>query len=56
MRNILVDIERNRIRVVFKYDEDELVVRLKLHEADELSGKLNELLSDFGKRKKVRID
>ncbi len=56
MREIIADIERNRIRIVFKYDEDELVVRLKLNEAKALSDKLNELLSDFEKRKKVRID
>ncbi len=56
MRDILVDIERNRIRLVIKYDEDETVIRLKQDEARELSGKLNELLSDFEKRKKVRID
>lgn len=56
MREILADIERNRIRIVVKHDEDETVIRLKLNEASELSGKLNELLSDFEKRKKVRID
>ena len=56
MREILADIERNRIRLVIKYEDDETVIRLKLNEARELSGKLNELLSDFGKRKKVRID
>jgi len=56
MREILADIERNRIRIVVKYDEDETVIRLKLNEASELSEKLNELLSDFEKRKKVRID
>jgi len=56
MREILADIERNRIRIVFKHGEDETVIRLKLNEASELSGKLIELLSDFEKRKKVRID
>jgi len=56
MREILADIERNRIRIVVKYDEDETIIRLKLDEASELSGKLNELLLDFEKRKKVRID
>ncbi len=56
MKEILVDIERNRIRLVIKHDEDEAIIRLKLDEARELSGKLNELLSDFEKRKKVRID
>jgi hypothetical protein len=56
MREILADIERNRIRIVVKHDEDETVIRLKLNEASELSGKLNELRSDFEKRKKVRID
>jgi hypothetical protein len=56
MRDIQVDIERNRIRLVIKHDEDEAVIRLKRDEARELSGKLNELLSDFEKRKKVRID
>ncbi len=56
MKEILVDIERNRIRLVIKHDEDETVIRLKRDEARELSGKLNELLLDFEKRKKVRID
>ncbi|KCZ73268.1 hypothetical protein ANME2D_00334 [Candidatus Methanoperedens nitroreducens] len=56
MREILADIERNRIRIVIRYDEDEMVVRLKLNEARELSEKLNELLLDFEERKKIRID
>ncbi len=56
MREMLVDIERNRIRLVIKHDEDEAVIRLKPDEARELSEKLNELLSDFEKRRKVRID
>ena len=56
MREILADIERNRIRMVFKQDEDETIIRLKLNEAKALSGKLDELVSDFEKRKQVRID
>jgi len=56
MREILADIERNRIRIVIKHDEDETVIRLKMNEAGELSEKLKELLTDFEKRKKVRID
>ena len=56
MREILVDIERNRVRLMIKHDEDETIIRLRLNEAGELSGKLNELLSDFEKRKRVRID
>ncbi|MFZ3059816.1 MAG: hypothetical protein WA102_08755 [Candidatus Methanoperedens sp.] len=56
MREILADIERNRIRLVFKHDEDETIIRLKLNDAKALSGKLDELLSDFEKRKQVRID
>ncbi|MCZ7357086.1 MAG: hypothetical protein O8C66_05585 [Candidatus Methanoperedens sp.] len=56
MKEILTDIERNRIRIVIRYDEDEIVIRLKINEALELSGKLTELISDFEKRKKVRID
>ncbi len=56
MREIRADIERNRIRIVVKHDGDETVIRLKLNEASELAGKLNELLLDFEKRKKVRID
>ncbi|MCX9010260.1 MAG: hypothetical protein OIN66_03965 [Candidatus Methanoperedens sp.] len=56
MREILVDIERNRIRLVIKHDEDESVIRLKLEEARELAGNLNETLLDFEKRKRVRID
>lgn len=56
MREILADIERNRIRIVIKHDEDETIIRLKLTEVRELSEKLSELLLDFEKRKKVRID
>ena len=56
MREIIVDIERNRIRLVIKNGEDETVIRLKPAEARELSGKLNEMLLDLEKRKKVRID
>lgn len=56
MKEILVDIERNRIRLVIRHDEDESVVRLKLNEAKELAGNLNELLLDFEKRKMIRID
>lgn len=56
MKEILADIERNRIRILVKHDEDETIIRLKLDEARELSGKLKELLLDFEKRKKVRID
>lgn len=56
MREILTDIERNRIRIVLKHDEDETIIHLKLNEAKDLSLKLNELLLDFDKRKKVRID
>lgn len=56
MKEILADIERNRIRIAIKHDEDEMVIHLKMHEATELSGKLDELVSDFEKRKKVRID
>ncbi|MDW7725563.1 MAG: hypothetical protein SCH70_00385 [Candidatus Methanoperedens sp.] len=56
MREILAGIERNRIRIVIRYDEDETIIHLKLHEASELSGKLDELVSDFDRRKKVRID
>ncbi len=56
MKEVLADIERNMIRIVVKHDEDETVIRLKLNEARELAEKLNELLSDFEKRKKVRID
>ncbi|MBE0521739.1 MAG: hypothetical protein IBX39_05665 [Candidatus Methanoperedenaceae archaeon] len=56
MREILAGIERNRIRIVIRHDEDETIIHLKLHEASELSGKLDELVSDFDRRKKVRID
>ncbi len=56
MREILTEIERNRIRIVIRYDEDEIVIRLKLDEAKQLSGRLKELLLDFEERKGIRID
>ena len=56
MREIQADVERNRIRIVIRHDEDETIIRLRLDEASELSEKLSELFSDFEKRKGIRID
>lgn len=55
-RKINVDIERNRIRLVISYGEDEEIIKLNLHEARDLLGKLDETLEDYEQRKNVRID
>lgn len=56
MRNLGVEVERNRIRLRFSWDEDEFVTRLKLEEAEELASDLEGALEDYRQRKKTRID
>jgi len=56
MREILVDLERNRVRVVFRCNEDEAVIRLKLGEAKDLAGKIENVLRDYQQRRGIRID
>lgn len=56
MREILVDLERNRVRVVLRCNEDEAVFRFKLGEARDLAGKIGEVLREYEKRRGIRID
>ncbi len=56
MREIKVELERNRVRIFIKHGEDEAVIRLKLNEAEELASQLSAALEDYQKRKSVRID
>ena len=55
-REINVDIERNRVRVVISHGEDREVVKLTLDEARDLNGKIAGALEDYGQRKHQRID
>lgn len=56
MREILVELERNRVRLVVRHGEDETVLKLNLQEAQTLSGELEQALEDYQQRKHVRID
>lgn len=56
MRKVRVEVERDRVRVRFAWDEDEFVARLTLEEAENLSGELDETIEDYRRRKKTRID
>ena len=55
-REINVDIERNRVRVVISHGEDREVVKLTLDEARALVGKIDGALEDYDQRKHQRID
>ncbi len=55
-REINVDIERNRVRVVITHGEDREVVKLTLDEARDLIGKIDGALEDYDQRKHQRID
>ena len=55
-REIIVELERNRVRVVIKHGEDEEVIKLTLNESEVLSKQLASVLDDYRKRKHVRID
>jgi len=55
-REISVDIERNRVRVVISHGEDKEVVKLTLDEARTLVGKIDGALEDYDQRKHQRID
>ncbi|MCK4937995.1 MAG: hypothetical protein KAR85_05280 [Methanosarcinales archaeon] len=56
MREILVELERNRVRLVVRHGEDETVLKLNLQEAQTLSDDLKLALEDYQQRKHVRID
>ncbi|MBE0524530.1 MAG: hypothetical protein IBX40_09405 [Methanosarcinales archaeon] len=51
-----MELERNRIRMVVRHDEDETVIKLNLEEAESLSNDLKQALQDYQQRKHVRID
>lgn len=55
-REIIVELERNRVRIVIKHGEDEEVLKLTLEESEILSGQLASVLEDYHKRKHIRID
>ncbi|WP_445474352.1 hypothetical protein ACT9XH_08160 [Methanococcoides methylutens] len=55
-RNITVDIERNRVRIVVSHGEDEEIVKLSIAEAQELLTKVGDAVEDYEQRKQVRID
>ncbi|KAF5409897.1 MAG: hypothetical protein C5S43_05745 [Candidatus Methanocomedens sp.] len=56
MREILVELERNRVRLVVRHGEDETVLKLNLQEAQTLSDDLEQALEDYQQRKHIRID
>ncbi len=56
MRELLVELERNRVRLVVRHDEDETVLKLNLEEAEALSADLANALKDYQQRKQIRID
>ncbi|MDO9517031.1 MAG: hypothetical protein Q7J10_03170 [Methanosarcinaceae archaeon] len=55
-REISVDIERNRVRVVISHGEDREVIKLTLDEARDIIGKIDGALEDYAQRKHQRID
>ena len=55
-RNITVDIERNRVRIVVSHGEDEEIVKLSIAEAKDLLSKVADTVEDYEQRKQVRID
>ena len=56
MRELLVELERNRVRLVVRHGEDEAVLKLNLEEAEALSVDLTNALEDYQQRKHIRID
>ncbi len=55
-RKIDIKIERNRIRITIFHGEDEEIIKLNLDEAEKLTEEIGEVLKDYSKRKKIRID
>ncbi|HIH86513.1 MAG TPA: hypothetical protein HA304_01235 [Methanosarcinales archaeon] len=56
MRELLVELERNPVRLVVRHGEDEAVLKLNLEEAEALSADLATALEDYQQRKHIRID
>lgn len=55
-RELSVDIERNRVRIVISHGEDREIIKLTLDEARALIGKIDGVLEDYDQRKHQRID
>ena len=55
-RKIVLEIERNRIRMTVFHGEAEQVIKLNLEEARELAEHLEKILEDYTQRKQIRID
>ncbi|MGP8319249.1 MAG: hypothetical protein ACT6FD_00430 [Methanosarcinaceae archaeon] len=55
-REIIVDIERNRVRVVIIHGEDREITKLTLDEARDLIMKIDSAMEDYDQRKHLRID
>jgi hypothetical protein len=55
-RNIVVDIERNRLRVIISHGEDEEIIKLSVGEARTLHQALGDKLEDYEQRQNLRID
>jgi len=51
-----VELERNRVRMVVRHNEDETIIKLNLEEAESMSNDLKQALKDYQQRKHVRID
>lgn len=56
MKEMLVELERNRVRLVIRHGEDETILKFNLQEAETLSNDLKKALQDYRQRKHVRID
>jgi len=55
-RNIVVNIERNRLRVIISHGEDEEIIKLSVGEARTLHKALGGKLEDYEQRQNLRID
>lgn len=51
-----MELERNRVRMVVRHNEDETIIKLNLEEAESMSNDLKQALKDYQQRKHVRID
>ena len=51
-----MELERNRVRLVFRHGEDESIIKLNLKETETLCEDLKQALEDYQQRKHLRID
>lgn len=56
LKEILVELERNRVRMVIRHGEDETVLKLSPGEAETLSSQLEQAVEDYQQRQHIRID